>query len=96
VPILSEACCNLCLRSTATICSEILGAILDAHRENHARVILRMSEVESVKKRWLTVKSTVFYIEAMEAIHSLVVPRAHTFSSKDHGFFPGLAGVLVV
>jgi hypothetical protein len=34
--------------------------------------MLRMGETESVKKRWLTVKATVFYIEALEAIHSLV------------------------
>jgi hypothetical protein len=32
--ILCEVCCNLCLGSAATICSEFLGAILDAHREN--------------------------------------------------------------
>ena len=62
MPILSEACCNPCLRSTATICSEILGAILDAHREKHARVMLRMSQSESVKKRWLTVESTVLIL----------------------------------
>jgi hypothetical protein len=61
MPILSEACCNPCLCSTTTICSEILGAIIDAHRENHASVMLRVSESESVKKRWLTVESTVLY-----------------------------------
>jgi hypothetical protein len=40
-----------------------------------------MSEVESVKKRWLTVKSTVFYIEALEAIQSLILPKSAYISS---------------
>jgi hypothetical protein len=50
--------------------------------------MLRMSEIESVKKRWLTVKSTVFYIKALEAIHSLILPKsAHIVITKDHGSF---------
>jgi hypothetical protein len=38
-----------------------------------------MSEVESVKKRWLTVKSTVFYIDALEAIQSWISPKSTHF-----------------
>jgi hypothetical protein len=52
-------------------------------------VMLRMSEIESVKKRWLTVKFTVFYIETLEAIQSLFLRKsAHIFVTKDHGSFP--------
>lgn len=69
MPILSEACCNLYLCSTATICSETFGVILDAHRESHARVMLRVSENESVKKRWLTVESTVFILRHWRLIN---------------------------
>ncbi|CAP99870.1 hypothetical protein PCH_Pc22g25820 [Penicillium rubens Wisconsin 54-1255] len=55
-------------------------------RGKGARVMLRMSEVGPVKKRWLTVKLRS-NIEAMEAIHSFVLPRALIFPSKDGGIF---------
>jgi hypothetical protein len=55
--------------------------------ERPAKFVLRMSEVESVKKRWLTVNSTVFY----------ELPRALTFPSlKSMRSFFSLALVLVV
>ena len=57
------------------------GVILDAQREKCARVMLKMSQSESVKKRWLTVKSTVFYIEALEADQYWIYQRALTLSS---------------
>jgi hypothetical protein len=62
------------------------SVILDAQRGKGARVMLRMSEVGPVKKRWLTVKLRS-NIEAMEAIHSFVLPRALIFPSKDGGIF---------
>jgi hypothetical protein len=62
-----------------------------------------MSEVGSVKNRWLTVKYTVFDIEAPGAtqslIHVLIIPcvndrpnvesptSAYTFITKNHEFF---------
>jgi hypothetical protein len=60
-------------------------------------VTLRMRQSESVKKRWLTVKSAVIYIEALEAIQSWIYQRALTFPSlRIMELFPGLARVLIV
>jgi hypothetical protein len=42
---------------------------------------MRASESQSVKKRWLSVESTVFYIEAVVAFHYLVSPRVLTLTS---------------
>ena len=79
--ILSEACCNPCLHSTATISSEIRGVIFDAQWEKCAKVMLKMSQSESVKKRWVTVESTVFYNEALEANQYWIYQKALTLSS---------------
>jgi hypothetical protein len=42
---------------------------------------------ESVKKCWGTVESTVLILRHSIAVHSLILPRALTFSSKEHGDF---------
>ena len=60
--ILSEACCNPCLHSTATISSEIHGAILDAHRENMLKSCWKWVKVSQSVKRWVTVESTVLIL----------------------------------
>ena len=85
-----------CPHSTAIICSNF-GAILDAHRENYAR-LMRVGESESVRERWLTVESTVFYVEAMVAFHYFISPRVLTLSSlRNMNFFrPGLLSALRV
>jgi hypothetical protein len=53
---------------------------------------MRVSESESVNKRWLSVESMVFYIEAVVAFHYLISPRALTLSSlRIMEFFPAEA-----
>jgi hypothetical protein len=59
---------------------------------------MRVSESESVRERWLTVESTVFYVEAMVAFYYFISPSALTLSSlRNMNFFrPRLLSVLCV
>ena len=76
-----------CPHSTANYLQEKFWCDSRCSPRNYAR-LMRVSESESVRERWLTVESTVFYVEAMVAFHYFSSPSALTLSSlRNMNFF---------